>query len=158
MKRTEKAAFFPLFVDLSKKKVVVIGAGKIACRRIGILAEFVGQIKVVAPEINEGIKAMVVKWPIEIQKKCYDREDLYSADMVIAATDDERLNGEIYGVCKSLGILVNVVSDKNKCDFHFPGIVKTDELVVGINAGGRDHRLVRETREKIEGVVQGGRG
>ena len=58
---------------------------------------------------------------------------------MIAGTDDEGLNEDIYSVCKCLGILVNVISDRTKCDFHFPGIVKRDTLVAGVNAGGRDH-------------------
>ncbi len=69
---------------------------------------------------------------------------------MIAGTDDEGLNEDIYSVCKCLGILVNVISDRTKCDFHFPGIVKRDTLVAGVNAGGRDHGRAKRARQAIE--------
>ena len=55
MKRYEEKPFFPMFIDLSKKKVVVIGGGRIAGRRIRTLLSFAGQICVIAPEVTEEI-------------------------------------------------------------------------------------------------------
>lgn len=143
-------AYFPLFVDLSEKKIVVIGAGKIASRRIGTLSEFTRNIVVVAPRFEERVLTLAKEGRIQICEKKYEREDLYGADIVIAGTDDEGLNEDIYSVCKCLGILVNVISDRTKCDFHFPGIVKRDTLVAGVNAGGRDHSRAKRARQAIE--------
>ena len=77
-----------------------------------------------------------------------------NADLVLACTDDPELNGEIYSVCKCLGIPVNVCSDRRKCDFYFPGIVARDNVVIGVTAGGTDHRKAREVREKIERLLE----
>ncbi|MGI6011052.1 MAG: precorrin-2 dehydrogenase/sirohydrochlorin ferrochelatase family protein [Ruminococcus sp.] len=146
---------FPLFVDLTEKKAVVIGAGKIASRRIAVLSKFTPNITVVADRVDDSVKEMEKEGLLTLRQKRYQREDLYGADLVIAGTDDRQLNNEIYSVCKCLGILVNVISDRNKCDFHFPGIVKKDRLVIGINAGGSDHRLAKKTREQIEDMMGG---
>ena len=59
------------------------------------------------------------------------RSDLESAYMVIAATNDWKLNDEIYRICKAQGIYTNVADDKEKCDFYFPGVYIQDELVIG---------------------------
>lgn len=149
-------ALFPMFVDLSEKKAVVIGAGKIAARRVETLLDFAGEILVIAPKAEPAILQMAEEGRITYEKRPYDREDLYDADLVLAVTDDHLLNDEIYSACKCLGIMVNVASNQNKCDFHFPGVVKTDQVVIGINAGGRDHKAAKEMRQKLQQYLENG--
>lgn len=151
--KSKKEGLFPMFMDLSEREIVVIGAGNIARRRVTVLSEFSDRITVIAPQTDPGIRTLAEKKMIRLVEKEYRREDLYGADIVIAATDDPALNDEIYSVCKCLGIMVNVISDKNKCDFHFPGIVKRDHLVIGVNAGGKDHKLAKTVREKIDELI-----
>lgn len=86
------------------------------------------------------------------QRKFYE-SDLDGKMMVLAATDDKALNAEIAKACRRRGILVNVCSDAALCDFQFPSIVREGDLVVGVNASGRNHRLVKETRKKIEACL-----
>ena len=148
---------FPFFADIREKKTVVIGAGKIAARRIETLTQFCADILVVAPEASEKVLALAKEGLITLRLKPYDREDLFGADLVLAATNDLKLNDEIHSVCKCLGIWVNVCSDQKKCDFQFPGIVKADEVVIGINAAGTDHKKVKKIRECVEeAFTQGG--
>lgn len=80
-------------------------------------------------------------------------EDIYDADMVIAATNDSQINTDIYNVCKCTGITVNVCSDKHKCDFYFPGIARKENVVIGVTASGDNHRAARETVEKIRKIL-----
>ena len=154
MKNKEKK-MFPLFVDLTQKKVLVAGAGKIASRRVKTLLPFVGELVVEAPEASEEILSLAQKGDILYRKKTYAREDLYDADLVIAATDSREVNEDIYSACKCLGIQVNVASDQKKCDFHFPGILEYDGVTIGFNGGGKDHRKVREVREKTQRALLG---
>ena len=149
MKSKEKK-MFPLFVDLTEKKVLVAGAGKIAARRVKTLLPFAGEILVEAPEAEKEILDLAEKGEILYRKKPYAREDLYDADMVIAATDSKEVNEDIYSACKCLGIQVNVASDQKKCDFHVPGVLEYDGVVMGFNGGGKDHRKVRQVREKVQ--------
>ena len=149
MKSKEKK-MFPLFVDLTKKKVLVVGAGKIASRRVKTLLPFAGEVVVEAPEASEEIFSLARQGEILHKEKTYSREDLYYADLVIAATDNKEVNEDIYSACKCLGIQVNVASDQKKCDFHFPGVLEYDGVVMGFNGGGKDHRKVRQVREKVQ--------
>ena len=149
-KNRELKGCFPFFADIRDKKTVVIGAGKIASRRIETMTQFCGNIVVVAPEASELVLALAEEGCITFQQKPYEREDLFGADLVLAATDDPKLNDEIHSVCKCLGIWVNVCSDQQKCDFQFPGIVKQDEIVIGINAAGTNHKKVKKIRECVE--------
>lgn len=155
MKKNEMG-YFPLFMDISNKKVVVVGGGTIATRRVETLCQFCEQITVVAPEVSTELEELEQQGKITLHRRKYKREDIYDAWMVLAATDCHTLNDEIYSVAKCLGALVNVASDRNKCDFHFPGIIKKDPYVVGVNASGKDHkgaaRLKKAIREAMEGV------
>lgn len=147
--------YFPLFVDLSQKKVVVVGAGTIAKRRIRSLVGFAQELIVVAPEVNQELKNLEKEGKITIRKKRYEREDIYDAAIVIAATNDHSINEDIYSTCKCLGIMVNVCNDKTKCDFYFPGIVQKENVVVGITASGTDHKKARAVTDQVKELLEG---
>lgn len=148
--------FFPMFVDISEKTCVVIGAGRIAARRIRTLADFCGNIRVVAPEASPAVHAMAEEGVCRWFPRAYGPGDLEGADLVLAATDDPKLNEEIYDECRRRGVPVNVCSDQKKCDFHFPGIVRRGEFVIGVNGAGKDHRQVRALRERVQELLDRG--
>ena len=149
----KKKPYFPMFVDLSEKKVVIVGAGTIAKRRIRSLIEFTNHLVVIAPEVNPELQELESSGVIGILRKNYEREDIYGADIVIAATNDHKTNDDIYSVCKCMGITVNVCSDKNKCDFYFPGIARKEQIVVGVTATGTDHRKAKDVVEKVRQIL-----
>ncbi|MDO4273170.1 MAG: bifunctional precorrin-2 dehydrogenase/sirohydrochlorin ferrochelatase [Eubacteriales bacterium] len=146
--------YFPMFVDLSDKNIVVVGGGNIATRRVKTLLQFTRNITVVAPQMTLELLEMGKAGQIDSQIRPVKRTDFVRAYMVIAATNDGKLNDDIYRVCKEEGIYVNVASDKDKCDFYFPGVVMEDELVVGITASGLDHKKARRVREEIQKVLE----
>ena len=143
-----------MFVDLSDKNIVVVGGGNIATRRVKTLLQFTRNIMVVAPQMTLELLEMGKAGQIDSQIRPVKRTDFVRAYMVIAATNDGKLNDDIYRVCKEEGIYVNVASDKDKCDFYFPGVVMEDELVVGITASGLDHKKARRVREEIQKVLE----
>ena len=77
---------------------------------------------------------------LTILRKTYEREDLYDASLVIAATNDHKINQDIYAACKCLGIPVNVCQDRERCDFYFPGLAMQDNLVVGVSTSGQEKK------------------
>ena len=115
--------YFPLFVDLTKKSIIVIGAGKIAARRVKSLLPFVGDMKVIAPEVSSEITEMAAasEGALVIEQRPFESSDLDGADMVLAVTNDKELNTRIGTLCNEKKILVNVSHEKELCDFYFPG-------------------------------------
>lgn len=152
MEHREKK-FFPLFVDLTQKQVVFIGGGRIATRRLQTLLTFVEEITVIAPTCTKEIKAFHRRGEILYKQKEYEVADIENADVVLIATDDYDLNEEIYKVCKEKNILVNVASNQQKCDFHFPGILEYEDVVMGFNGHGKNHKKVRQVREMIQKML-----
>ena len=142
--------WFPMFVDLTEKRVLVVGAGKIAARRVGTLTRFCDHVTVVAPVIHPDIERMNVT----LCRRCYDPADLDGVDLVVAATDDAELNAEIAKACHERGIPVNVASDHTLCDFYFPGVAIQGDVVAGVTAGGTDHRLARRATEIVREALK----
>lgn len=146
--------YFPLFIDLSGKRIIVIGGGKIALRRVETLLEFADHITVVAPEVSDRIRQWKDAGRICWIDDVYHKEILKAADLVLAATDDPVCNEQVVRDCKARGIMVNASHKKELCDFYFPGIIRHKNLVVGVNSGGSDHREVREARERMERALK----
>lgn len=148
-----KKPLFPLFIDLSEKRVYIVGAGTIAKRRIRSMAAFTNHLIVIAPEVNPELLSMEAEGEIRILKKRFELKDIREADLVIAATNDHTLNTVIYQHCQANGILVNVCSDKTKCDFYFPGIIRKEDVVIGVTANGTDHKAAKQVTDAIKEIL-----
>lgn len=143
-------SYFPLFVDISEKKIIVAGGGRIAERRVRTLLSFADHITVIAPEISSGLLELWQNGLIRCLKREFQLADTNEADLVLAATDDRQLNYETGIHCRNKQILVNVADCKELCDFYFPGIIWNEDITIGITANGKNHRKVKEVRKKIE--------
>ena len=146
--------YFPMFIDLSDKNIVVVGGGNIATRRVKTLLSFTRNIRVIAPKVTMEMMELGKAGYVELITRPVKRTDFAMAYMVIAATNDWKLNDEIYRICKEEGIYVNVADDKSKCDFYFPGIYMKDEVVIGITASGLDHSRAKKVRLAIQEAME----
>lgn len=154
----DQGRWFPFFLNISGKRFLVIGGGKIARRRILTLLQFDCSITVVAKEILDVITEKAED-PLQmtVQLKAFAPEDLENADYVLAATNNKAVNQEIWRLCKEKNIPVNVADDREKCDFYFPGIVREQGVTAGVTAEGKNHRLakmatgaIRQTLQRLE--------
>ena len=150
----EDRLYFPLFFDLSEKTVLVVGGGKIAARRVKTLLPFAGHIRVAAPACTDELRALAGEGAVIWRKRPFAPEDLNGAAIVLCATGDETVDTEVWRLCRERGIPVNIASDKEKCDFYFPGIARKDNVVAGVTAGGTDHKKARETTERIRSLLE----
>lgn len=148
-------SYFPLFVSLDHKKIVVVGGGEIATRRVRVLLEFSCKITVVAIKASEQIESLSNEERLVLKNRSFKPEDIKNAYFVIAATDDSKVNDFIYECCKQEKCMVNHVGDRAKSDFYFPGIVKEDNLVIGVTASGCDHSLAKEATEFLKKAWMG---
>ena len=152
----EEKLWFPLFFDLSDRTVLVVGGGPIAARRVKTLLPFTGRVVVTAPECTDELTALADAGKIERRARRFEPADLDGASLVLCATGDAVADGGIRALCAGRGIPVNVASDRDLCDFYFPGIARKGSVVVGVTAGGTDHALARETTEKIRELLEDG--
>ncbi len=152
-------SYFPMFIDIEGKHILVVGAGKIALRRVQTLLQFRARIKVIAKEIpkeqKEAFHMLVSEGKIVLEEKAFEESDLTEAlFLVLAATNVKKLNHEICMLCRKRKILANTATDRTDCDFYFPAVAVQEELVVGITGDGSDHRKVAETAARIRKVLE----
>ena len=152
--RPPAAALFPFFMDLSEKRAVFVGGGTIALRRVRTLLPFAGEIVVYAPEFSPELERFAADGALTIEFRSYDPSVLDGADLVFACTNSDEVNDEVWAECKRRGIMVNVCSDRYKCDFYFPGVVQREGMVVGVSAGGKNHRRVRQLCARIDKLLE----
>ena len=145
--------YFPMFIDLTDRKIFVAGGGRIARRRIEALVKFGADIHVAAPQVCPEIALLAEEGKIKILLREYRPSDLDGMEFAIAATDDRDLNRNIWKSCREQKISVNIADDKSLCDFYFPSVVMTEDVVIGINSGGTDPEKVKEMRRQIEKKV-----
>jgi siroheme synthase-like protein len=150
----KKQKYFPVFIDMNARSVLIIGAGEIASRRAGILADFGAEITVIAPDGTAEMKKLEAQKKVSWQHRVCEEGDLTELVrqewyMVLAATDDAALNRRIVLASQTADILANNASDHSQCDFFFPAIVENDDLVIGVTSTRQDHRLVRRIAARL---------
>lgn len=154
-KTTPKSSLkFPLFVDLNEAEILIVGGGTIASRRAKALSEFGARIHVIAKEISSEMTSFEHNNLIEITLKTFEENDIQHPRIVIAATDDRNINRSIYECCIKRGILCNVADKKDECDFYFPSLITSGNLVIGIAGDGSDHKGTKNTADRIRACLQ----
>lgn len=146
----EEKDFFPLFVNVKNKKILIIGAGKIAYRKAETLLKYGADILVVTKEIREeGFKNLK---NIDIKIGEFSENLLDNTFMVICATDNKELNEKIYKICDKKNILVNNITSKTDMNCRFGSIVNNEEYILGISAKGNPKKA-KELREKLNNII-----
>lgn len=144
-------AFFPMFVDLTDEKCLVVGGGRIALRKVQVLLDFDASVLVVAREISKEIKALLPEnKALSLEEREFKQEDIEGCVMVVVATNDEEFNERISKLCRSRNIPVNVVDDKEKCSFIFSSYVKEKNVVGAFTSGGSSPVLAQYLKKKTE--------
>lgn len=150
--------WFPLFINLENKKVLVIGGGKVAAKKIEKILEYGADITVVTENVVEEKLLKLENVKIENNQKIENDkakiEKLVKGYfLVIAATDNEELNENIANVCNSNGMLINNVSSKVKMNAMFGGIVKNSEFQIAISTSGKNCKRSRAMKSEIQKVL-----
>lgn len=147
--------YFPLFVNLEGRKILVYGAGIIGTRRILSLLKFGCELTVTAPEASPEVERLAEEGKILWRKSVYHPGEIgKDVCLVLAAASDKDINAQIGAECREKQIPVNVSSDKSLCDFYFPGLAVKDELVAGVTAGGADHGRAKKAAGEIRAVFK----
>ncbi|RRD38338.1 bifunctional precorrin-2 dehydrogenase/sirohydrochlorin ferrochelatase [Fusobacterium nucleatum] len=147
--------FFPISIDLNNKNVLVIGAGKIALRKIETLLNYNCNINVITKEIlEEKFLELEKNNKIKIFKNQeFEEKFLENIFLVITATDNEILNKEISQLCMSKNILVNNVTSKDDMNIRFMSIYEKDDIQIAISANGNPKKAV-EIKNKIKNIFE----
>ncbi len=145
--------YFPLFFDLQGQRVLVVGAGSVALRKVQLLERARAAIAVVAPEVAPGLLQLAAAGAIEVRVREFAPGDLDDARLVIVATSRRAVNRWIASLCEARGIAVNVVDDRKASRVIVPAIIDRDPVIVAVSSAGTSPVLARRLRERLEALV-----
>jgi uroporphyrin-III C-methyltransferase / precorrin-2 dehydrogenase / sirohydrochlorin ferrochelatase len=145
--------YFPIFLDLTAQKVLVVGGGEVALRKVTLLERTGARITLVAPQVLPELKERAANGAIELAAREFLPEDLNGARLVIVATSRRAINRWIASLSEARGIPANVVDDLKASRFIVPAIIDRDPVLVAIATEGTSPVLARRLRERIEALL-----
>ena len=149
MKRNT-GTYFPVFLDVRRKKCVVIGGGQVAFRKVRTLLDCGASVTVISPVLHPDLSELANKKSIQVIRRSYKSGDLKGAFIVIAATGTKETNRKVAKEAGRVGALVNVVDDPEPSDFIVPSVVRRGDLTIAISTGGMSPALARKIRTRLE--------
>ena len=145
---------FPLFVNLDKLPVLVVGGGEIAERKINLIIKANAKVEVLARKFSPNVENLINKNKLKKIKSNLDISTLDSNySLIIAATDNKQVNKKLFNFANKNNILINVVDQPDLCTCTFGSIVERGDLVVAISTGGNAPVFARNLREKFETLL-----
>lgn len=143
-------SLFPMFMKLTGKQCLVVGAGRVGEPKIGGLIDTGARIHVVAIEASEQVHEWARAGKIELEIRSFLPGDLDAKFLAIVATASEQLNTLIYHEAEKRHVLCNVVDVPELCDFFYPAVVRRGDLQIAISTAGQSPSLAQRLRHQLE--------
>src|SRR6478672_9242725 len=142
-------SLFPIFLKLTGRPCVVIGAGHLAESKIASLRAADAAVTVIAPEASAPITEQAAAGELKLRSRPYRQGDLAGAFLVVAATNDPAVNRAVFAEATATGVLCNAVDDPPFCDFYFPSVVRRGDLQIAISTAGNSPALAQQLRKDL---------
>jgi len=140
---------YPVNLVVARRRCVVVGAGRIAARKVDGLLAAGAEVHVVAPGLGDKVRAWRDEGRITVTERAFRPGDLDGAWLATAATDDHIVNHAVYEAGDARGVWVNSADDPDNCSFTLMSVIRRGELVVTVGTGGRSPALATWLKERI---------
>ncbi len=149
---------YPIFLKLQRLNVLIVGGGSVGLEKLSFLLKSSpdARVTLVAKEIAPAIRNLALHSPeaeVTLRQKPFEAADLQGHDLVIAATNDRRLNERVRREAKRQGLLVNVADTPDLCDFYLGAIVTKGHLKVAISTNGQSPTFAKRFRQLLESAL-----
>lgn len=142
-------SLFPIFLKLTGRRAIVIGAGHLAESKITSLRAADAAVTVIAPQASDPIVEQAAAGELTLHSRPYRQGDLAGAFLVVAATNDPAVNRAVFAEATATGVLCNAVDDPPFCDFYFPSVVRRGDLQIAISTAGNSPALAQQLRKNL---------
>ena len=146
-------SYFPAFLKLNNKKILIIGGGYIAYEKLDHLLDFTDDISVVALELSDDMSNRIDKENLKFEQRGYETGDIKDFAIVIVAVDDIPLQAEIFKESKQYNCLCNSVDSVDYCDFIFPSYIKKDDLTIAISTSGASPAMAKHLKLYLKNLI-----
>jgi uroporphyrin-III C-methyltransferase len=146
---------YPVGLRLLGKRVVVVGGGQVAHRRVAGLLEARALVTVVSPDVTPALEALVGPGPVIWLRRRYEPGDLDGAWYAVAATDDPAVNAAVAEEAERTRIFCARADDRSASSVWTPAVGRQGDLVVGVHGGGDPQRAVGVRDAVVAGLTDG---
>jgi len=153
---TDPHRYYPIFLQIAGRNVLIVGGGEVAARKVETLLRYGARITVVATHIAEFITEMASSGRLMVRSRAYSADDIEDQFLVVAATNDTKVNRQVALDARVRGAMVNVVDLPQLCDFIVPAILQRAPIQVAVSTGGSSPALARIIRQRVEAVITPG--
>ena len=152
----DKNELYPIFLKVNQLQVLIVGGGNVGLEKLSFLLKSSpnANVSLVAPFIKEEIRTLAKKHPtVTLIEDAYEHEYLDQKHIVIAATDDQIVNLNIFLEAKRRNLLVNLADQPTYCDFYLGGIVTKGNVKIAISTNGKSPTTAKRLRQFFEEVI-----
>ncbi len=142
--------FYPIHVKVSSRKVLIVGGGEVALRKVKNLLSYGAQILVVSPRVLSEIEQLSVERKVTVFQEKYSSNFLEGCCLVFGATDDREVNKRVAVDAQKAGIPVNIADNPSLCTFLVPAVLKRGSLTVSVSTEGKSPSLSGRIKRNLE--------
>jgi precorrin-2 dehydrogenase / sirohydrochlorin ferrochelatase len=148
VKEDQNAVLYPIFLDLSGRRCVVVGGGEVANRKARKLLQARAEVVVISPQVRPELESVAS----EVRYRPYEKGDLEGAYLAFAATDSREINAAVTREAEERRIPANVADRPSEGDFAVPSVLRRGRLQVAVSTGGASPTLARGIKDELEGL------
>lgn len=152
----EQNELYPIFLKLHNLNVLIIGGGNVGLEKLSFLLKSSpnANVEVVAPHFHLEIKVLAEKHPsIKLTESKFKKKMLKKRHMVIACTDDLKVNKKVYDLSRKRYLICNIADTPDLCDYYLGGIVTKGNVKIAISTNGKSPTTAKRLREFFEEVI-----
>ena len=146
-------SYFPAFLKLEGKKILIVGGGNIAYEKLMHLLDFTDEIDLIAQEFSQEMLQKIEQKHLHYETRAYQEGDIADYAVVIIAVDDIALQDAIYKESQKYKCLCNAVDSVDYCDFIFPSYIKKEDLTIAVSTSGASPAMAKHLRRYLQELI-----
>jgi precorrin-2 dehydrogenase/sirohydrochlorin ferrochelatase len=147
---------YPIFLKLHNLNVLIVGGGNVGLEKLSFMLKSSpnANVEVVAPKFLPELEALVEKHPsVQLTQAKFKKKMLKKRNMVIACTDDLKVNKRVYDLSRKRYLICNIADTPDLCDYYLGGIVTKGNVKIAISTNGKSPTTAKRLREFFEEVI-----
>lgn len=152
----ERNELYPIFLKLQNLSVLIVGGGNVGLEKLSFLLKSSpnAKVEVVAPHFLDELVSLAAEHPsVKLTKKRFKKKMLKKRNMVIACTDDLKVNKRVYELSRKRYLICNIADTPDLCDYYLGGIVTKGNVKIAISTNGKSPTTAKRLREFFEEVI-----
>lgn len=142
-------SYYPVFLDLTGRRCLVVGGGDVACGKIAGLLAAGAEVTVVSPAVSVAVRSLADGGTVQLHEREYSRDDMRGVHLAVAATADREVNRRVSEDAARAGALVNVVDDPELSSYIAPAVLRQGDLTIAVSTGGGSPAYAAYVRDRI---------